>query len=205
RKSDTWFKRVTAEAYYRLLKQLGVEIEFNHADYRLMSRRAVEALRQYNETNLFLRALIPNLGFKTAVVSYERLERLAGTSKYPLRKMLSLAFEGVTSFSTRPLRLITFLGFLVSLVSFVLGVWAVLTATVFGGAVPGWASTVISIYMICGVQVLCLGVIGEYVGKIYIETKRRPRYLIEEILERQQDQPTGSRRSSRERHEGYYD
>jgi hypothetical protein len=183
RKSDTYFKRATAQSYYRLLKWMGIEIVYNHADYRLMSRRAIEALRQYEESNLFLRALIPQLGFRTAVITYERFERFAGTSKYPLRKMLSLALHCITSFSTQPLRGITLLGFIVSTISFLFGIWAFLSAMVFAKTVPGWASTVVPIYMICGVQMLCLGIIGEYIGKIYIETKRRPRFLIEQMTD----------------------
>ncbi|PZA09410.1 glycosyltransferase [Rhodopseudomonas palustris] len=182
RSSDTFFKRMTAQGYYSLIGKLGVEIVSNHADFRLMSRRAIEALRDYNETNLFLRALIIQLGFATAIVTYERSERFAGTSKYPLRKMLSLAVQGVTSFSIQPLRAITWLGLAVSIVSFLLGIWALLSALTLGSTVSGWASTVIPIYMICGVQMLCLGIIGEYIGKIYIETKRRPRFHIEAAL-----------------------
>jgi hypothetical protein len=181
RNVDSRFKRATAQSYYRLLKLMGVEIIYNHADYRLMSRRAIDALRQYDESNLFLRAIIPQLGFRTAEVSYDRLERFAGTTKYPLRKMLSLAIQGVTSFSIQPLRAITFLGLLVSLSSFLLSVWALAYTLFLGGTVPGWTSTVVPIYMICGVQMLCLGVIGEYIGKIYIESKHRPKFLIDEM------------------------
>jgi polyisoprenyl-phosphate glycosyltransferase len=183
RSADTYFKRVTAQAYYGLIKKLGIEIVYNHADFRLMSRRVLEALRQYDESNLFLRALIVQLGFRSAIVEYERLERFGGTSKYTLRKMLSLAIQGITSFSTLPLRAITVLGFAVSSTSFLLGAWAFSSALVSGETVPGWASTVIPIYVICGVQMLCLGIIGEYVGRIYIETKRRPRFHIEEALD----------------------
>jgi glycosyltransferase involved in cell wall biosynthesis len=182
RRTDTAFKRHTAQAYYRLLSTLGVEIVHDHADYRLLSRRALNALHRYRESNLFLRALIPQLGFKTAIVTYERSARFAGESKYPLRKMLSLAFEGVTSFSTRPLRLIMLLGCVVSVISFLLGCWAVLMALVFQVTVPGWASTVVPIYLICGLQTFCLGIVGEYIGKIYLETKQRPRFVIEEML-----------------------
>jgi glycosyltransferase involved in cell wall biosynthesis len=181
RKPDTYWKRETAHAYYRLLRWMGVVIVHDHADYRLMNRRVINALRQYKESNVFLRALIAQLGFKTATVSYERLERFAGTSKYSVHKMLSLAWEGITSFSTRPLRMITLFGFVVSAVSFLLSIWAFL-ATIFGKTVPGWASTVVPIYLICGVQLLCLGVIGEYIGKIYLETKGRPRFLIDEVV-----------------------
>ena len=183
RSSDTYFKRVTAQIYYRLLKGMGVEVIHNHADYRLMSRRAVEALRQYPESNLFLRAMIPELGFRTAIVCYERYERFAGVSKYPLQKMIALAVQGVTSFSVQPLRIITLFGFVISIVSFLLSGWALIAAVVFHSTVPGWASTVVPIYLICGVQMLCLGVIGEYIGKIYIETKHRPRFLVDTTTE----------------------
>jgi glycosyltransferase involved in cell wall biosynthesis len=183
RQSDSHFKRVTAHCYYQVVKWMGIEITYDHADFRLMSRRAIEALRQYEESNLFLRALIPQLGFRTAIVSYERHERFAGTSKYPLRKMVALALQGVTSFSIQPLRAITFFGFIVSIASFLLSVWAVVAAVIFKATVPGWASTVVPIYLICGVQMLFLGIIGEYIGKIYIETKRRPRFFIEETTE----------------------
>jgi polyisoprenyl-phosphate glycosyltransferase len=184
RKSDSRFKRITAHCYYRLIEWMGIDITYNHGDFRLMSRRAIEALRQYEESNLFLRALIPQLGFRTAIVTYERNERFAGKSKYSLRKMLALALEGVTSFSIQPLRAITFFGFIVSIASFLLGAWAFVAAVVFKATVPGWASTVVPIYLICGVQILFLGIIGEYIGKIYIETKRRPRFLIDYTTER---------------------
>ncbi len=180
RDADTALKRNTARAYYRLLHWLGVDVVYDHADFRLMSRRAVEALRAYPEANLFLRALVPRLGFRTAQVRYDRNERIAGVSKYPLRRMLALAIEGVTSFSVRPLRLITVTGFAISFVSFLLGAWALVAALFLRMAVPGWASTVIPIYFISGVQMLFLGVIGEYIGKIYLEAKRRPRFLLEE-------------------------
>lgn len=182
RDGDTGFKRRTAQGYYRLLAALGVEIAYDHADFRLLSRRAVEALRAYGERNLFLRALVLQLGFKVATVGYERRPRAAGETKYPLHRMLSLALDGVTSFTTRPLRIITALGFAISAASFLLGLWALSASLLLGSTVPGWASTVVPIYLICGVQMVCIGVIGEYVGKIYIETKRRPRYLIETEL-----------------------
>jgi polyisoprenyl-phosphate glycosyltransferase len=143
----------------------------------------VEALRQYPESNLFLRAMIPELGFRTAIVCYERYERFAGVSKYPLQKMIALAVQGVTSFSVQPLRIITLFGFVISIVSFLLSGWALIAAVVFHSTVPGWASTVVPIYLICGVQMLCLGVIGEYIGKIYIETKHRPRFLVDTTTE----------------------
>lgn len=183
RATDATMKRWTAQTYYGLLRALDVEIVFDHADFRLMSRRAIEALRKYDEVNLFLRALIPQLGFPTSLVFYERAERFAGSSKYPLKKMLALAFEGVTSFSTRPLRLVTLLGTLISGVALVLSIWALVVTLVMRATIPGWASTVVPIYLISGVQLLCIGVIGEYVGKIYLETKRRPRFHISDVLE----------------------
>lgn len=178
RASDTALKRWTAQTYYKVLKTLGVEIVFDHADFRLMSRRAIEALRQYDESNLFLRALIPQLGFKTGTVLYERNPRFAGESKYPLKKMLSLAFEGITSFSTRPLRFVTMMGSCISILALGLTLWALFQSLVMEATIPGWASTVVPIYLICGVQLLCVGIIGEYVGKIYLETKRRPRFHV---------------------------
>jgi glycosyltransferase involved in cell wall biosynthesis len=183
RTTDSAAKRLTAHAYYYLLRLLRVDIVFDHADFRLMSRRAVEALREYSETNLFLRALIPQLGYKTSIVTYARGERFAGESKYSVPKMFALAFEGLTSFSTTPLRLVTILGLLTSLFSLCITIWALVTALILHAAIPGWASTVIPIYLVCGVQLLSVGVLGEYVGKIYLETKRRPRFHIEEVCE----------------------
>jgi glycosyltransferase involved in cell wall biosynthesis len=182
RAGDTILKRLTARLYYRLLRALSVDIVYDHADFRLMTRRALEALREYEETNLFLRALIPLLGFRTSVVTYERADRFAGTSKYPIRKMAALALEGITSFSTKPIRMVTVLGFLISFLALILTVWAIVAKTAFQATVPGWASTVVPIYLISGVQLLCIGVIGEYVGKIYLETKRRPRAHVAEVL-----------------------
>ena len=183
RDTDTFMKRSSARLYYHVLNLLGAEVVFDHADFRLLSRRAVEALRRFDESNLFLRALIPQLGFRSHIVTYERSRRFAGVSKYPLGKMLALALEGVTSFSTRPLRVVTLLGCGMSLLAAGLTIWALIATLVFGGTIPGWASTVIPIYVVCGVQLLCLGVIGEYIGKIYLETKRRPRFIIAETLE----------------------
>ncbi|MCS6944598.1 MAG: glycosyltransferase family 2 protein [Sutterellaceae bacterium] len=182
RTADRPFKRLTAESYYRLLRALGVEVVFNHADYRLLSRRAVTALASYREVNLFLRGIIPQLGFRTATVTYVRGERLAGESKYPLRKMLSLAVEGVISFSAAPLRAITALGFLVCFGSFAMAAWALLARLFTDAALPGWASTVVPMYFLGGVQLLCLGVLGEYLAKIYMEVKGRPRYLIDTVV-----------------------
>lgn len=181
RATDTFFKRFTAEGYYTLLRKLGVDVVFNHADYRLMSRRAVEALRRFPESNLFLRGLIPQLGYRSAYVEYARNERFAGESKYPLRKMLALAWQGVTSFSAVPLRAIMLLGLVVSLASLALGTWALGVRLFSDQAVPGWTSTVVPLFLLSGVQLLSLGMIGEYVAKIFIETKRRPLYFVEHV------------------------
>lgn len=176
---DTWFKRFSAEQYYRWLKRFGVEVVYNHADYRLMGRHAIEALRGYEEVNLFLRGIVPQLGFRSAIVEYDRAPRVAGETRYPLRRMLSLAWEGVTSFSAVPLRFITGLGITVSAVSLGFAAWALAAKLFSDQALPGWASTVVPIYFLGGVQLLCLGIIGEYLAKIYAEVKRRPRYVIE--------------------------
>jgi glycosyltransferase involved in cell wall biosynthesis len=182
RERDTLFKRGTAHAYYRMLTALGVDIVSDHADYRLLSRRAIEALRGFGESNLFLRGIVPRLGFASATVTYDRAERFAGESKYPLRKMIAFSVQGLTSFSAAPLRMITLLGLLVSLASFGGGAWVLWIRLVHGDAVPGWASTALPIFFIGGVQLLALGIIGEYVAKIYMETKHRPRYLIDRTL-----------------------
>jgi len=180
RTSDKMFKRSSAQFYYRLLKIFGVKAIYNHADYRLLSRRALEALQQYSEVNLFIRGIVPLLGFRTATVYYVRSERFAGESKYPLRRMISLALDGITSFTAFPLRLISALGLLVSLMSAAMIVWVLWTKMFTTQAIPGWASSVIPIYFLGGIQLLSIGVLGEYVAKIYLETKRRPRYFIEE-------------------------
>lgn len=182
RQADTRFKRVTAQGYYRLLDRLGVEIVFNHADYRLMSRRAIEALKSFGESNLFLRGIVPQLGFASATVLYDRSERFAGESKYPLRRMLAFAVHGVTSFSAAPLRAITVFGLMVSFLSFAAGMWVLWARLVNGDVVPGWASTLVPVFFLGGIQLLSLGVIGEYIAKIHIETKRRPRYTIDRHL-----------------------
>lgn len=182
RNSDTFFKRRTAESYYRLLQRMGVQLIFNHADYRLLSRRVIEVLRSYKETNLFLRGLIPQLGFPSAVVSYERRERFAGKSKYPVTKMLSLAIEGITSFSEMPLKLITVLGIVISFVSFILALWALGVKIFNPAAVPGWASIVIPLYLLGGIQLFCMGVIGQYLAKVYSEAKGRPRFIVEKTV-----------------------
>ena len=181
RKTDTFFKRFTAEAFYKLMKGLGVDIVFNLADYRLMSKRAVQGLLQFKEVNVFLRGIVPQVGYPWTTVEYERAERFAGESKYPLKKMLAFAFDGITSFSIKPIRLITSLGVGISVVSIILLIWTIVTK-ILGGTVAGWSSLMVSIWFIGGVQLLCLGVVGEYIGKIYAETKHRPLFIIENIL-----------------------
>jgi polyisoprenyl-phosphate glycosyltransferase len=182
RDTDTAFKRFTAEGYYTLLRKMGVDLVYNHADYRLLGRRAVDALKNFQEVNLFLRGIVPLLGYKTDTVFYERGDRFAGESKYPLRKMLAFAIEGITSFSNIPLRLITTVGFAVSFFAFLMVFWVLGIRIFTEQAVPGWASTVIPTFFLGGVQLLSLGVVGEYVAKIYMETKRRPAYFIEEVI-----------------------
>lgn len=182
RTADSAFKRNTAESYYKFVAAMGVRLVFNHADYRLLSRRAVEALREYPERNLFLRGLIPQLGFTSALVYYDRQERVAGESKYPLRKMLTFALDGITSFSAVPLKLITLLGIAVAAGGFLTAIWALWVRTFNPAAVPGWASTVVPVYFLGGIQLLCTGIIGQYLAKIYIETKARPRFTIEQVL-----------------------
>lgn len=181
RATDTAFKRTTALGFYKVMKALGVDIVENHADYRLMSRRALEGLAEFSEVNLFLRGIVPLIGYKSAVVKYDRHERFAGESKYPLKKMLAFAFDGITSFSVKPIRLITTLGFVIFAVSLLVLLYS-LIVWVLGKTVAGWTTIVGSIWMIGGIQLLSLGIIGEYIGKIYGEVKRRPRYIIEDIL-----------------------
>lgn len=183
RKKDTAFKRSTALAYYRILQKMGVDIVYNHADYRLMSKRALNALEQYKEVNLFLRGIVPLIGYKTSTVEYERNERFAGESKYPLKKMLAFAVDGITSFSVKPIRMITALGFILFIISLIMLIYSVVIKII-GYADSGWASIICSIWMIGGIQLLSLGVIGEYIGKIYNETKSRPRFIIEEFINR---------------------
>ena len=181
RKTDSFFKRFTAESFYKLMKAMGVDIVFNHADYRLMSRRAVEGLSQFKEVNLFLRGIVPQIGYPWTTVEYERAKRFAGESKYPLKKMLSFAFDGITSFSVKPLRLILFLGAVIFALSLIMLLWT-LVRWIAGATVSGWASLMCSIWMIGGIQLLALGVIGEYMGKVYSEAKARPRFIIERVL-----------------------
>ncbi len=182
RKTDSFFKRTTAEGYYRLLQSMGVELIFNHADFRLLSRRVVEELRSCKESNLLLRGLIPQLGFPSSLVYYDRQARCAGDSQYSISKMVSLAVNGITSFTEIPLKIITLLGMLVSLFSFGLAAWALIAKLLHLAAVPGWASIVIPLYMLGGIQLLCLGVIGQYLAKIYSEAKGRPRFIVEKSL-----------------------
>ena len=181
RDTDAFFKRITAEGYYKLLAAMRVDIIFNHADYRLLSRRALDSLSEYTEVNIFLRGLVRLLGYKSAIVEYDRLERLAGESKYPLSKMLSFAWQGVTSFSITPLRLITVSGLIVSVLSISLALWGLGTALLTDKALPGWTSTVVPMYFLGGIQLLSLGVIGEYIAKIYLESKGRPRFHVDEL------------------------
>ena len=182
REKDGFFKRVSAEGYYKLLKSMGVNIVFNHADFRLLSRRVITALESYQETNLFLRGMIPSIGYSSSIVSYDRKERSAGESKYPIRKMLSLALNGITSYTSFPLRLIAGLGLLVFFVTIVLSCWVLWASLYDGNAVPGWASSVLPMYLLGGVQLFSIGVLGEYVGKVYMETKKRPRFIIDKEI-----------------------
>lgn len=182
RKKDTFFKKFTAEGFYKFMNLMGVEVVFNHADCRLMSKRALIELSNFKEVNLFLRGIVPQLGFKTDIAYYERNERVAGESKYPLKKMLSFAIDGITSFSIKPLRMITSIGFCILILSFIILIYS-LVMKLTGNTVSGWTFIVCSIWLIGGIQTLCLGVIGEYIGKIYNETKHRPRYIVESILD----------------------
>lgn len=182
RETDTFFKRTTAQGFYKFMQMLGVDVVDNHADYRLMSRRAVEALSQFDEVNLFLRGIVPLIGFRSAIVTYERSERFAGESKYPLSKMMSFAFDGITSFSVRPIRCVTILGFSIFAASLLTLAW-LLALKLLGYTVQGWTTLMGSIWLIGGIQVLSLGIIGEYIGKIYKEVKHRPRFILETVLD----------------------
>lgn len=179
RDTDTFFKRFTAESFYKVLEMMGVEVVFNHADYRLISSRVLQEFSKFEEVNLFLRGLIPLVGFNSTSVYYERHERIAGESHYPLSKMLSLAFDGITSLSIKPLRFITALGLIVSMISFIGVIWTVFSHFC-GSAITGWASTTCIICFLGGVQLISIGILGEYIGKIYLEVKHRPRYIISE-------------------------
>lgn len=184
RHTDTFFKRFTAEGYYHLMRTMGVDLVFNHADFRLMSRRALEALKEYGESNLFLRGIVREVGFSSSVVEYERQAREAGESKYPLKKMLSFAWKGITAFSTAPLRMITLLGLLAGFASFALIMWVLVIRFFTESAIPGWASVLLPLLFIGSVQLICLGIIGEYLSKIYEEVKRRPKYHISDIVKK---------------------
>ena len=181
RETDTFFKRFTAEGYYKVLDKMGAKVIFNHADFRLMSARALQAFAEFKETNLFLRGMVPMVGYKSDIVTYERSERLAGESKYPLKKMLALAWEGITSLSTKPIKLITRLGLIIFLISIVMLIYTLIRFFM-GATETGWASLAVSIWAIGGLQMMAIGIIGEYIGKIYLESKRRPRYIVEEYL-----------------------
>lgn len=182
RKTDTFFKKFTAQGFYKLMQAMGVEIVYNHADYRLMSKRALEGLAEFKEVNLFLRGIVPLIGYKSDTVTYERHERFAGESKYPLKKMLAFATDGITSFSIKPIRLITAFGILIFAIS-ILMLFYSLVVHFMGKTVAGWTSMIISIWAIGGLQLLAIGIVGEYIGKIYLETKERPKYIIETVLD----------------------
>lgn len=181
RETDTWFKRTTAEGFYKVMEWLGAKVVFNHADYRLMSKRALEGLAEFKEVNLFLRGMVPMVGYPSDVVYYERHERFAGESKYPLKKMLSFAFEGITSLSTKPIKIIMTLGISIFIISLCMLVYFFIRFLT-GNTVAGWASLAVSVWALGGIQLLAIGVIGEYIGKVYLETKERPRYIIEQYL-----------------------
>ena len=182
RETDSFFKRFTAQSFYKLLSAMGAEVVYNHADYRLMSARVLKEFANFKEVNLYLRGLVPLVGFRSTTVSYSRAERIAGESHYPLKKMLGLAIDGITSLSVKPLQMITGFGIFVAVISFLGCLWALFTA-ICGKAVPGWASMTCIVCFVSGVQLVCLGIIGEYIGKIYLETKERPRYIISERTE----------------------
>ena len=182
RKKDTFFKRFTAESFYKIMNKLGVEVVFNHADYRLTSKKVLDNLENFEEVNLFLRGMFPLIGYKSDIVYYERNERFAGESKYPLKKMINFALDGITSFSVKPIRLILNVGIIIFIISIIMILYALINKII-GNTVSGWTFIVCSIWLIAGVQMMSLGVIGEYIGKIYSETKRRPKYIIEYNLE----------------------
>lgn len=182
RKTDTAFKRLTAEMFYRIMNFLGAETVFNHADYRLMSKKALEGLAEFKEVNLFLRGIVPMIGYKTSSVYYERTERFAGESKYPLKKMIAFAMEGITSLSSKPIRYITLIGFLIFIISMIMIAYFIFRWAI-GATVSGWASVICSVWAIGGLIMLSLGVIGEYIGKIYLEAKGRPNFIIDTVLE----------------------
>lgn len=182
RTTDTFFKRFTAESFYKILEAMGGEVIYNHADFRLMSKRALDAFAEFKEVNLFLRGMVPMVGFKSDTVEYERLERTAGESKYPLTKMLALAWQGITSLSIKPIRMIMWLGIIIFLLALIFGIYTLITFFC-GVTVSGWASIFISVWALGGLQLFAIGVIGEYLGKVYLETKHRPRYIVDEFLQ----------------------
>lgn len=183
RKKDTFFKKTTAEGFYKIMKWMGVDIVFNHADYRLMSKRVLEQLQDYKEVHLFLRGMVPLIGYPSANVYYERKERFAGESKYPLKKMLAFAFDGISSFSVKPIRFIVWLGFFIFFVSILMLLYSIMQF-ILGDTVPGWSSLIVSIWALGGLQLLAIGIVGEYIGKVYMETKGRPKYAIQDILDK---------------------
>ncbi len=177
RKKDTWFKRVTAEGFYKFMEKMGVEIVYNHADYRLTSKNVLDYLENYHEVNLFLRGMFPLIGFKSDIVYYERNERFAGESKYPLKKMLSFAWDGITSFSIKPIKMVLNLGIIISVISVLVLIYS-LIVKLLGNTVPGWTFIICSVWIVAGLEMLSLGIIGQYIGKIYNETKQRPRFIV---------------------------
>lgn len=181
RKKDSFFKRNTAQLFYKLMRFMGVDIIYNHADYRLLSKKVLNQLEKFDEVNLFLRGIIPQIGYSSSIVYYERNKRAAGKSKYPLKKMIKFAVEGITSFSIRPLKMITSIGFIMSIFSFIMLVYAI-SMKIIGNTVSGWTFIIVSIWMVSGIQMLSMGIMGEYIGKIYSETKKRPKYIIEKEL-----------------------
>ncbi len=181
RDSDSAFKRASAQAFYKFMKFLGVDIVYNHADYRLMSKRALQGLAEFGEINLFLRGIVTQIGYKTGTVEYRRAERFAGESKYPLKKMLAFAFDGITSFSVKPIRVITVIGLVIFIVSLIMLIYSLVVHAI-GQTQVGWTSTIMSVWLLGGLQLMAIGIIGEYIGKAYMETKKRPRYIIEKII-----------------------
>lgn len=181
RDTDTFFKKFTAESFYKIMKIMGADIVFNHADYRLMSKRALEGLAEYKEVNMFLRGIVPQIGYKSDIVEYKRNKRFAGESKYPLKKMLAFAFDGLTSFSVKPIKIIRNLGIVISFFGIIALIWSI-TVKILGHSESGWSSLMASIWFIGGIEIMSIGIIGEYIGKIYKETKERPRYIIKDIL-----------------------
>lgn len=184
RKTDTWFKRTTAEGFYKMMNAMGVNIVYNHADYRLMSARAIREMENFKEVNLFLRGIVPMIGFKSDIVEYERNERFAGESKYPLKKMLAFAVDGITSLSIKPIRMITFLGIVLFVISIIMLIYYFVGYIVGANVVKGWTTLIISIWAIGGLQLLAIGIVGEYIGKIYLETKQRPRFIVDKYLKK---------------------